>query len=66
MKVNANVVTGGYLHMSGMLEGLKKALKDAGIGYTIYDEVTPNPTILNVELARALEQLYYDIMEDTE
>lgn len=35
-----------------MLEPLKKSLKDAEIGYTIYDEVTPNPTILNVELAR--------------
>lgn len=46
------VVTDGFLHLSGMLEPLKKALTDAGIGYTIYDEVTPNPTVLNVELAR--------------
>ena len=35
-----------------MLEPLKKALNNGGIGYTIYDEVTPNPTVLNVELAR--------------
>ena len=46
------IVTDGFLHISGMLEPLKKALKDADIQYTIYDEVTPNPTVLNVELAR--------------
>ena len=49
---NVLVVTDGFLHLSGMLEPMKKALKNAGICYTIYDEVTPNPTILNVELAR--------------
>lgn len=46
------IVTDGFLHISGMLEPLKKALRDSGIRYTIYDEVTPNPTVLNVELAR--------------
>ena len=46
------IVTDGFLHLSAMLEPLKKALSDAGIWYTIYDEVVPNPTILNVELAR--------------
>lgn len=46
------IVTDGFLRISGMLEPLKKALTDAGIGYTIYGEVTPNPTVLNVELAR--------------
>ena len=46
------IVTDGFLHISGMLEPLKKALKDNDIRYTIYDEVTPNPTVLNVELAR--------------
>ena len=46
------IVTDGFLHLSGMLEPLKKVLRDAGIRYTIYDEVTPNPTVLNVELAR--------------
>lgn len=49
---NVLIVTDGFLHLSGMLEPLKKALQAAEIGYTIYDEVTPNPTILNVELAR--------------
>ena len=46
------IVTDGFLHISGMLEPLKKALQESGIRYTIYDEVTPNPTVLNVELAR--------------
>ena len=46
------IVTDGFLHISGMLEPMKKALSAAGIGYAVYDEVTPNPTILNVELAR--------------
>ena len=46
------IVTDGFLHISGKLEPLKTALDDAGIGYTVYDEVTPNPTALNVELAR--------------
>ena len=46
------IVTDGFLHISGMLEPLKRVLKAAGIGYAVYDEVTPNPTILNVELAR--------------
>lgn len=49
---NVLIVTDGFLHLSGMLEPLKKALQEHDIGYTIYDEVTPNPTVLNVELAR--------------
>ena len=46
------IVTDGFLHLSGMLEPMKKALAESGIQYTVYDEVTPNPTVLNVELAR--------------
>lgn len=46
------IVTDGFLHLSGMLEPLKKALSAEDVAYTVYDEVTPNPTILNVELAR--------------
>ena len=46
------IVTDGFLHISGMLEPMKKALNHAGIEYIVYDEVTPNPTVLNVELAR--------------
>ncbi|MBQ8835487.1 MAG: iron-containing alcohol dehydrogenase [Oscillospiraceae bacterium] len=46
------IVTDGFLHLSGMLEPLKKALSEAGIGYTVYDETVPNPTVWNVEIAR--------------
>lgn len=46
------IVTDGFLHISGMLEPMKQTLKASGIEYIVYDEVTPNPTILNVELAR--------------
>ena len=46
------IVTDGFLHLSGMLDPLKNVLKTEGIQYFVYDEVTPNPTVLNVELAR--------------
>ena len=46
------VVTDGFLHVSGALDSLKKALDQAGIGYTVYDETVPNPTVWNVEAAR--------------
>lgn len=46
------VVTDGFLHISGILEPMKKALSERAIRYTIYDEVVPNPTVWNVEIAR--------------
>ena len=46
------LVNDGFLHLSGMLEPLKKALADNGIAYTVYDETVPNPTVWNVEMAR--------------
>ena len=46
------IVTDSFLHSSGMLEPLKNTLTASGIGYVIYDEITPNPTVLNVETAR--------------
>lgn len=46
------IVTDRFLHTSGMLEPLKNTLTTSGIGYVVYDEVTPNPTVLNVETAR--------------
>ena len=49
---NVMIVTDGFLHLSGKLEPLKKALKEAGIAGTVYDEVVPNPTVWNVEMAR--------------
>ena len=51
------IVTDGYVHMSGLTEPLKKALKDGGIAFEVFDEVTPNPTVFQVELAR---QRYLD------
>ena len=46
------IVTDGFLHLSGMLEPLKSALTRNGVGYTVFDETVPNPTVWNVELAR--------------
>ena len=46
------IVTDGFLHISGMLEPIKKALTEGGIAYTVYDETVPNPTLWNVEAAR--------------
>ena len=46
------IVTDGFLHLSGKLEPLKQILMEEGIGFSVYDEVVPNPTVLNVELAR--------------
>ena len=49
---NVMIVTDGFLHLSGKLEPLKQALRDSGIACTVYDEVVPNPTVWNVEMAR--------------
>ena len=49
---NVLIVTDGFLHKSGMLEPMKEALKKNDIQFTVFDEVTPNPSVLNVELAR--------------
>ena len=51
------LVTDGFLHISGMLEPLKKALSEHNISCTVYDETVPNPTVWNVEAAR---QRYLD------
>lgn len=48
------LVTDSFLHRSGMLEPLKKALSDSDICCMIYDETVPNPTVTNVEAARTL------------
>ena len=50
---NVLLVTDSFLNKSGLLDGLKKALSDSGICCTIYDETVPNPTVENVEAARA-------------
>ncbi len=51
------IVTDKGISSLGLLDGLKAALEDENIFYTVYDETVPNPTIANVEAAR---QRYLD------
>ncbi len=46
---NVLVVTDKGLMGLHLLDGLFEALTNAGIKYSVYDEVQPNPTIYNVE-----------------
>ncbi|MCD8380835.1 MAG: iron-containing alcohol dehydrogenase [Lachnospiraceae bacterium] len=46
------IVTDKGISSLGLLDGLKAALKEQDIFYTVYDETVPNPTIANVEAAR--------------
>ena len=48
------IVTDKAIHSFGLIDPLKKALKESGIAYVIYDDTVPNPTIKNVEEARSL------------
>ena len=48
------VVTDKGLMGLNLLDGLFKALDEAGVKYVVYDEVQPNPTIENVEAALKL------------
>lgn len=48
------IVTDMAIHSCGIVEPLKAALDDEGLFYTVFDETVPNPTIENVEKARAL------------
>lgn len=48
------VVTDESLHRLGLLDVLKTELEAAKISYTVYDKTVANPTIANVEEARAL------------
>lgn len=48
------IVTDKGISSLGLLAELQKALQQAKIGYTIYDDTVANPTIRNVEAARAL------------
>ncbi len=48
------VVTDKGLMGLNLLEGLFEALKAEGVDYVVYDEVQPNPTVDNVEAARAM------------
>lgn len=49
------VVTGKQSHIkSGAWEVVEKALRDKGISYLLYSEVTPNPTVEHVDTASKL------------
>ena len=48
------IVTDEGVHQMGLLDSLKKGLKDKQIHYYIYDKTVPNPTVKNVEAARAI------------
>lgn len=48
------IVTDESLHKLGLLEPLKKALKEGEIAYTVYDKTVANPTVANVEEAREM------------
>lgn len=37
----------------GLTEGIKRALDEAGLGYSVFSDVVPNPTISCVEAARS-------------
>ena len=52
---NVLVVTDAVLNQKlHLLDSLYEGLKDNGIAYVVYDGVQPNPTIDNIEAARAL------------
>ena len=48
------IVTDETLHRLGMIDKLKSKLSGEKIKYTVYDKTVPNPTVRNVEEARAL------------
>ena len=48
------IVTDKTIHGLGLADGLKAALDAAGMGYAVFDETVPNPTIANVEACRAM------------
>lgn len=51
---NVLIVTDKGLMSLNLLDGLFAGLKEAGVAYTVYDGVQPNPTIDNIEAARQL------------
>lgn len=48
------IVTDKVLHELGMIDTLKSELTRNGIRFAVYDRTVPNPTVENVEEARAL------------
>lgn len=48
------IVTDPVLHRIGLLNSLFSACEEAGLAYTLFDGVEPNPSIENIEEARRL------------
>lgn len=48
------IVTDAVLHRIGLLNSLFAACEEAGLTYTLFDGAEPNPSIENIEDARAL------------
>ena len=48
------IITDGGIMKLGLTRRLEKALKEAGIPYTIYDKTVANPTTVNVREALEL------------
>lgn len=48
------IITDGGIMKLGLTRRLEKALKEAGIPYTIYDKTVANPTTVNVRKALEL------------
>lgn len=53
-KKKAVIVTDGGIFKLGLTDGLTDALSKAGIDFILYTEVTPNPTITQVERVRKI------------
>lgn len=53
-KTKALIVTDKGISELGLVKGLTDALEKANVAYTVYDDTVPNPTIDNVEQARAV------------
>lgn len=47
------IITDKGIHELGLIDGLKEALKREGLQFDVFDDTVPNPTIANVEAARA-------------
>lgn len=53
-KTKVLIVTDKGISKLGLVKGLTDALEKAKVAYTVYDDTVPNPTIDNVEQARAV------------
>lgn len=50
----AFIITDAFIGKSHGMDSLKAALEKENVGYVIYDETKPNPTVSNVEQARKI------------